>query len=277
MSFLHRLPMAAFLLALCGTSFAAPPEGFPTPTASPTTFAPVGEYLLVADTRAGALFGGTFKGQLSAVATGARVRAVGGAERSGAVAILGDPGGVLRALLLSGGKPGASVELKPAEPLKNVTDVAAHNEIIWVLQQDPPTVALFGMDGAELSRSDLTPFATAPFALALAPSGECYVTDPLGARILVLDQFGVVKAVMELSGTGYTRPTSLALDREGRLYVGDTVLGEVGVFTVKDKKLARTSSPAPLKLEDPLRLAFSGEWLWALQGWSARVVRFPAR
>lgn len=269
--------ITALTLVISAAAMAASPGGIPLPSLTPTTFTQAGETLLVADQRAGTLQGGSLKGQFQSIPVNGRVKGVGGADGKNGVVIVGEQSGNLKAITFGGGKLGGPIDLKPSEPLKEVTDVAVKNEILWVLQQNPPLVALFGNDGAELSRFDLSGVCIAPFSLSLAPSGEGYVADPLGAKVLQLDQFGAVKTVFDLSGTGYTRPTSIALDDRGRLYIGDTILGEVALFAVKEKTLVKVAGLVPFKIEDPLRLALYGDSLWVLQGWQSRLARFPIK
>lgn len=265
-----------FLFALCAAqALGADAAYFSAQTASPSAIAVSGEFIIVLDASSGALLGGNPRAGLSALDVPGRARGAGGDEKGQTTVVTGDATSGYRCQLLMGGRKLRSFELKPTAPIASITDVATKNEILWVLQQTPPLVALFGADGAELARSDLSSVAHAPFSLALGPSGEGYVTDPIGPAVVELNAFGQYKAVHKLAGTGYTRPTAIAVDLGGRVWIGDTVLNEVAAFSAQGKTLERIASMTPTAVEDPIRLAASADSLWALAGWSARLAKIP--
>lgn len=268
----------ALLLALCAASaLGADAAYYPAQTLSPSALAVSGDSVIVLDAANGTLFGGNPKVGLAPLDVPGRPRGAGGDEKGQTAVVTGDASSGYRCQLLMGGRKLRSFDLKPTAPIKTITDAATKNEILWILQQSPPLVALFGADGAELSRSDLSAVSHAPFSLALGPSGEGYVTDPAGPAVVELNAFGQYKATHKLAGTGYTRPTAIAVDLGGRVWIGDTVLNEVAAFSAQGKTLERVASMAPTQVEDPIRLAATVDALWALSGWSARIAKIPNR
>lgn len=271
------LIVAAATLAVVTASMAATGENFSAQTSSPVALAVSGETLLVLDEANGALLGGTQKTGLERVDLVGRPRGAGGDGKGQAVVVTGDATAGYRANLFAGLRKLRSFDLKPGSPLAGITDAAMANEIIWLLQQTPPLVVLFGADGAELARANLSGVANAPFSLALGPSGEGYVTDPLGPSVIELTAFGQYKATHKLSGTGFTRPTGVAVGIGGRLWISDTVTGEVAPFTIQNRQLAREPGLNPSQADDPLRLAISADTLWVLSGWTARITKIPVK
>lgn len=272
-----RLAVAAALLLLASACLAAGPESFPAQCASPVSLAVVGDAVIVVDSANGLILGGNPKTGLGRMEVQGRARAAGSDEKGQAVVVTSDQAGNLKAAIYAGLRKLRVVDLKPSSPISGVTDAATKNEIIWVLQQTPPLVALFGADGAELSRTDLSSVTNAPFSLALGPSGEGYATDPIGPAVIEMNAFGQYKATHKLQGSGYTRPTGIAVGLGGAVWISDTVLGEAAQFTFKNKQLSRAEEVKPAALEDPIRLAVSSDALWILSGWNARLVKLPIK
>lgn len=74
-----------------------------------------------------------------------------------------------------------------------------------------------------------------PSAVAVAPDGTIYATDPQRGRILAFHPDGAYKGLIdtEASGTvpgGLGRPTDVAVDADGSVYVSDYANGKVLVF-----------------------------------------------
>ncbi len=143
-----------------------------------------------------------------------------------------------RAVVLQG-------DVLPAEPV----DMDAREGIAWILDRTPPRVLLLGYDGVVLAWTALD--ARAPFSIALGPSGEAFVTDPAGPALLSLSPTGEFLGRVVLDGTGLTRPTGVAVDGGGTVWVSDGVLGTLLAIGPKgDRRLL----PGPQGGWDPLRL-----------------------
>lgn len=74
-----------------------------------------------------------------------------------------------------------------------------------------------------------------PSAVAVAPDGTIYATDPQRGRVLAFHPDGTYKGLIdtEASGTvtgGLGRPTDVAVDADGLVYVSDYANGKVLVF-----------------------------------------------
>ncbi|TDB39579.1 MAG: hypothetical protein D9V44_00995 [Actinobacteria bacterium] len=74
-----------------------------------------------------------------------------------------------------------------------------------------------------------------PSAVAAAPDGTIYATDPQRGRVLAFHPDGTFKGLIatEASGTatgGLGRPTDVAVDADGSVYVSDYANGKVLVF-----------------------------------------------
>lgn len=272
-----RYAAALAALLFSATCLAAGPESHPAQTASPISLVATGEAVMVVDAANGVLLGGNPKAALERMETQGRPKAAGGDEKGQAVVVTADQAGSLKAAIYAGLRKLRTFDLKPTAPLAQVTDAATKNEIVWILQQTPPLVALFGADGAELARTDLSTVANAPFSLALGPSGEGYATDPLGPSVIEMNAFGQYKATHKLAGSGYTRPTGIAAGLGGAVWISDTVLGEAAQFTPQNRQLARAEGVRPFAVEDPIRLTATADTLWALSGWNARLVKFPLK
>jgi len=269
--------LALLLLACAAQALAGTLETFPARLVSPSMITALGDTVTVLDTVSGAILQGNPRNAMEPQAVGGRPRALGADEKGQTIIVTGDPATGLKANIYSGARKLRSLELKAAGPLSSISDVASRNEIIWLLQGSPPLVALFGGDGAEIARADLTGIAVAPYSLALGNSGEAYITDPLGASIIELNAFGRFSGSHRLTGTGFTRPAGIALGPGGSLFISDTILGEVALFSEKNRVLGRDWSFAPIPVDDPIRLCVALDKLWIIQGWSAKISRIPIR
>ena len=163
---------------------------------------------------------------------------------------------------------------EPLEALQNgktgmVCGAAARNGILWLVFRDPAAVALYAYDGVLLAQAQVERIARAPFSVAVGAGGEAYVTDPLGPAVVVYSGSGGFEARHELAGSGITRPTGIAVDARGQLWLSDTVTGRVPVVTpgqpiepttLETRDCASDSNPdraAPLIDYDRLRAAFT--------------------
>lgn len=269
---MRTLFAALFALLVPLGGLAAGLETFAALTPNPSALASFDEGFAVLDAKNSLLLLSNSRGGLEPHDLKERPLALGTGEKGQGVVITGQSGGELKAHFILPGRKARVVRLKPQEPLETPSDVASMNEIIWVLVQKPPMVALFGGDGAELGRTDLSAVARAPFSLALVQSGGAFVTDPLGPGIIELNSFGQFVAHHRLQETGFTHPSGIAAGGDGRLWVSDTVIGEVASFGLFNKLLLKDAASA-FAVDDPVRLARSGSKLLILSGWGARISR----
>ena len=214
-------------------------------------------------------------GRVVVARPGRSTRALQGLAAPAAVAV--DPGGTVLVLdraaggwVLRAWRDGRghaaplAGDVVPREPV----DMDARDGIAWVLDRSPPRVLLYAYDGAGLGWTDLD--ARAPFSVGLGPSGEAFVTDPAGPGLLSFSPSGAPLGPVSLDGTGVTRPTGVAVDPGGTVWVSDGVTGRlVGLEPSGARDVLRTAG-RELVLEDPLRLRW-GEGLLVLQGRPGRV------
>jgi streptogramin lyase len=158
---------------------------------------------------------------------------------------------------------------RPARPV----GLAARNGIFWVVDRNPARVLLYAYDGKQLAATDLKPWARSPFSIALGPSGEAFVTDPLGPAVIALTPAGSFSATLALEGTGVTRPTGVAVDPGARVWVSDGVTGVIVCIDPKDgAQTVRWADKSP-RIQDPLRLGWARGALWILEGRAGRIKR----
>jgi streptogramin lyase len=151
--------------------------------------------------------------------------------------------------------------------------MAARNGILWMVERSPARALLYAFDGKPLAVTDLRPWARSPFSVSLGARGEAYVTDPLGPAIVALSPAGSYTGVLSLSGTGVTRPTGVAVDPAGRVWVSDGVTGGLTGFDPAGAPVPVRSAGKVLRLHDPLRLGWARGSLWVLEGKTGRVRR----
>ncbi|MBI5018058.1 MAG: hypothetical protein HZB55_21545 [Deltaproteobacteria bacterium] len=157
---------------------------------------------------------------------------------------------------------------RPSRP----TGLAARNGIFWVVDRNPARVLLYAYDGKQLASLDLKPWARSPFAVALGPSGEAFVTDPLGPAVVALTPAGTFAGTLSLGGTGVTRPTGVAVDPGGRVWVSDGVTGTIVSIDPKAGGIA-LQGDKKARFQDPLRLGWARGALWILEGRTGRIKR----
>ena len=67
-----------------------------------------------------------------------------------------------------------------------------------------------------------------PYGIAVAPTGEVYVTDTSSGRVFVFNEAAKTVTFVGTSGTGrVTKPIGVAVDADGRVFVADSALGRV--------------------------------------------------
>lgn len=251
-------------LALLGVVFLAAP-GPAFEARDPIGFAPLG--------RGGVAVLEDLAGRVRIVGGGEDGQVLPGLERPAAVAA--DEQGLLLVLTGTGGlaayRDGRSVwrvtlrgEVMPGSPV----DLAAREGIVWVLDRAPARLLLFAYDGASLGWVDLQERARAPFDVALGPSGEAFVSDPLGPAVFAFSPSGSYAGDLGLAETGITRPTGLAVDGDGQVWVSDGVTGLLVLLDPTGKRPARSAGS---RFVDPVRLAWRDHTLWVLEGRPGRI------
>lgn len=160
-------------------------------------------------------------------------------------------------------------ELRAARPV----DTDARDGILWVVDQSPPRLFLYSYDGSSLGWVEMGEHARAPFSISLGPAGEAFVTDPMGPAVLAYSPTGSYLGGLNLDGTGVTRPTGVAADPTGRVWVSDGITGRVVCLDPAGEDTHVACAGRPLRFEDPLRIAWWDEALWVLEGRPGRVRR----
>ncbi len=158
-------------------------------------------------------------------------------------------------------------EVVPTRPVS----AAAGDGILWLVERTPPRLYLYAYDGASLGWVDLAGVARSPFAVALGPAGEAFVTDPMGPAVLSFSPAGEYLGPIGLEGTGITRPTGVAADPNGRVWVSDGVIGHVAALHPGGDHSQLEERGELLRFRSPLRLAWRSGALWVLEADSGRV------
>lgn len=221
-----------------------------------------------------------------------RVVAAKGRSRVSALPLLKDPSGLDAdetgtLWVLDGRRPFTLVSFREGRdpevrPLKGDSlpstpvDLAARLGVVWVLDRDPPRLLLYAYDGALLGRVDLAGLARAPFSVTLGAAGEAFVTDPLGPAVLSFSSAGSLLGSLPLEGTGVTRPTGIAVDASGRVWVSDGVTGLIVPLPALGSTPGSRHPGPKLRFTDPLRLLWWDDALWVLEGQTGRVKRVEA-
>lgn len=159
------------------------------------------------------------------------------------------------------------------KPPARAAGMAAKNGILWILDRSPPKAFLYAYDGKSLGTVDLRPWARSPFSVALGPTGEAYITDPLGPAILSLSPAGSYLATFKLVGTGVTRPSGVAVDDSGRIWLSDGVTGTLACLSSKGEPQRVKHEGRPPRFQDPIRLGWARGSLWVLEGRPGRIRR----
>lgn len=155
----------------------------------------------------------------------------------------------------------------PEQPVS----AAAGDGILWLVERAPPRLHLYAYDGTSLGWVDLAQVARAPFGIALGPSGEAFITDPLGPAVLSFSPTGELLGSLSLEGTGITRPTGITVDSSGRVWVSDGVIGHVAALEPAGAHSKLEERGRLLHFGSPLRLAWRPGALWVLDADSGRV------
>ncbi|PLX43098.1 MAG: hypothetical protein C0608_00125 [Deltaproteobacteria bacterium] len=123
---------------------------------------------------------------------------------------------------------GDALHLDTPGTYRQVAGVAAGSGIVWVTFKDPAAILLFAYDGEYLGGVKKgNELLKSPYAVALGGDGTGYVTDPMGPSLLRISNNGELEAAYDLGDTGITRPTGVAVDEWGYVWVADGISGRV--------------------------------------------------
>lgn len=100
-----------------------------------------------------------------------------------------------------------------------------------------------------------------PFQIALAPDGDVYITEAIGARVQRLGPRNLWAGQVGTWGIELGqlyRPKGVVCDARGRIYVSDSTLNVVQVFNARGEMLGVLTNAAgePLRFRHPMGLAF---------------------
>jgi len=160
-------------------------------------------------------------------------------------------------------------DVLPGSPVS----LAARDGVVWLVDRSPPRVFVYAYDGERLGVTELAGLARSPFAVALGPAGEAFISDPMGPAVLALNAAGAYVGKLSLEGTGVTRPTGLAVEPAGRVWVSDGVTGHLACLDPGGKNPDVHCQSEELRFEDPLRLGWADGALWVLEARPGRVRR----
>jgi len=149
--------------------------------------------------------------------------------------------------------------------------LAARSGTIWVVDGSPQRIFLYAYDGASLGVFDIAKWARAPFSVALGSTGEAFIADPMGPAVLTFSPAGTYMGSIDLEGTGVTRPTGVAVDTDGHLWVSDGVSGRVVSMSPSGDRPEIWCGGKRLHFDDPIRLSWTDNALWVLEGRIGRV------
>ncbi len=187
-----------------------------------------------------------------------------------------------------GPAPGGPVQIIEVPPSPgghpaDVTDVrtSPDGRHLWVVDNDGHRLLrleisggawqVFGEEGEALGQLRY------PFQLAIAGSGDVFVTDVINARVHLFDPQGRPLATVGVYGLergGLYRPKGVAVDQAGRVWVSDSVTGVVQVFRDDGACLdvLRDAAGRVLRFETPCGLAFdAGGHLYVVELTADRV------
>jgi sugar lactone lactonase YvrE len=138
-----------------------------------------------------------------------------------------------------------------ADDLVRPAGMAVDNPLrrLYVVDVAGQRIAVFDLDSLKLLRyfgeikdkdADRTGALTNPNSIAIDPDGLLYITDAVGARIIVYDTDGNFVRVWGKRGDGpgmFARPKGIAIDADGHVYIADSVLNRLQVFSSEGKPL----------------------------------------
>jgi len=138
-----------------------------------------------------------------------------------------------------------------ADQLKRPAAMAVDGPLrrLYVVDVGGKRIAVFDLDTLKFLRyfaeikdknADRTGALTSPNGIAIDPDGLLYITDAIGARVLVYDTDGNFVRTWGKRGDGpamFGRPRGIAIDVDGHVYVADALLNRVQVFSPEGKPL----------------------------------------
>lgn len=170
-----------------------------------------------------------------------------------------------------GNKEAWRVEIQGDVFPENPVGMDARNGTVWIIDRSPQKIFLYAYDGASLGVFDIDQWARSPFSVVLGPSGEAYISDPMGPAVLTFSPAGTYMGNIDLNGTGITRPTGVAVDSGGNVWVSDGVSGRVVSMAASGDRPEVWCGGKRLHFDDPIRLSWADGALWVLEGRIGRV------
>lgn len=144
--------------------------------------------------------------------------------------------------------------------LKVPVDATVLGGKVYVVDAGLPGVKVFSGEGKELFEfrgiryHDIKGAELKyPSAITVGPTGMIYVADLTGAKIVVFDENGIAKKVINIPKEGErpAKPLSMTFDLLGHLYVGEGEIGKIMIFS--DDKFLREFAVG--KLDHPNGIA----------------------
>lgn len=136
----------------------------------------------------------------------------------------------------------------------------AENRRIRVVEPDGRVWTLAGNGGGDMVDGfPLQASFVRPTAIAVSPDGEIYIADANAIRVIGHRSFAYVETIAGGSGRGFrdgnpltaqfNRPSGLAFDNEGRLFVADSDNGLVRVFDFEQPAKKNSITPKTFTAE----------------------------
>ncbi len=155
------------------------------------------------------------------------------------------------------GKPVTERQKLGLKANRKIKGCAARSGILWLVLAEPVEIRLYSFDAKPVARADgVERYTAAPFSVALGADGSAFVTDPMGPAVVTFSGSASFKVRYDLTGTGVTRPSGVAVDAWGGVWVSDGITGRV-VCLEPGPQSARIGCAGPNQIlyDDPLRLA----------------------
>jgi len=140
-----------------------------------------------------------------------------------------------------------------ANDLKRPAGLAVDNPLhrLYVVDAGGKRIAVFDLDSFKLLRyfaeindkdknADRTGALSYPNSIAIDADGLLYITDAIGARVVVYDTDGNFVRTWGKRGDGpgmFGRPRGIAIDADGHVYVADALMDRVQIFSPEGKAL----------------------------------------
>lgn len=192
------------------------------------------------------------------------------------------------AILLADGSAGRVLELDSSGKVRReyragknarITGVGAFGGAVYCADNRNDRILVFRKGAATPEswgrRGDAPGDFHAPFRVVIDGAGRVFVTDVLNARVQWFSAFGQHLGVLKKFGAGegrILRPTGIALESRGRIWIGDSYTGFVQLFE-ESGTFVRSVGPPESKLSfgDPAGLAVSPSGLWVADQKAGRI------